>query len=81
MTDLIDMLQALGFRAGREQLNALLTHLTKSHASPVQTLEQIVALERREREVRNLASRSKKDRKSTRLNSSHLRLSRMPSSA
>ena len=60
MTDLIDMLQALGFRAGREQLNALLTHLTKSHASPVQTLEQIVALERREREVRNLASRSKK---------------------
>jgi DNA replication protein DnaC len=60
MTDLVDCIQALGFRVSREQLNALLTHLTKSHASPAQTLEQVVALERREREVRNLASRSKK---------------------
>lgn len=60
MSDLIDHLHALAFRASREQLNALLAHLTKSHASPVQTLEQVVALERREREVKNLASRSKK---------------------
>lgn len=60
MSDLIDHLHTLAFRASREQLNALLAHLTKSHASPVQTLEQVVALERREREVKNLASRSKK---------------------
>lgn len=60
MSDLIDTLHALAFRASREQLNALLAHLTKSHASPVQTLEQVLALERREREVKNLASRSKK---------------------
>jgi DNA replication protein DnaC len=58
--DLVDSIHALGFRVSREQLNALLTHLTKSHASPAQTLEQVIALERREREVRNLASRSKK---------------------
>jgi DNA replication protein DnaC len=60
VSDLVDNLHALGFRASREQLNALFAHLTKSHASPVHALEQVVALERREREVRNLASRSKK---------------------
>lgn len=60
MSDIVDSLQALGFRTSREQVQALLTHLTKSHASPVQTLEQLVLAERREREVRNLASRAKK---------------------
>lgn len=61
MTDeLLDLLTVLGFRAGREALQALLTQLTKGHASPVQVVEQWLALERREREVRNLASRTKK---------------------
>ncbi len=58
--DLLDLLVGLGFRATREQIRALLTQLTKAHASPVQVLEQLAALERREREVRNLASRTKK---------------------
>jgi DNA replication protein DnaC len=58
--ELFHLLVSLGFRAAREQLGALLTHLTKSRASPVQVLEQWAALERREREVRNLASRTKK---------------------
>ena len=58
--DIVERLHAIGFRVSREQINALLTHLTKSHATPVETLEQVVTLERREREVRNLASRAKK---------------------
>ena len=60
MTDVIDTMNALGFRASREQLHALLAHLTKSRASPMQTVEQLAELERREREARNLASRTKK---------------------
>lgn len=58
--DLFHLLESLGLRASREQIRALLTQLTKAHASPVQVLEQWAALERREREVRNLASRTKK---------------------
>ena len=60
MTDVIDTMNALGFRASREQLHALLADLTKSRASPMQTVEQLAELERREREARNLASRTKK---------------------
>jgi DNA replication protein DnaC len=60
VTDVVDMLSGLGFRASREQIHALISHLTKSRASPVQTVEQLAALERRERELRNLASRTKK---------------------
>lgn len=61
MTDnLSQLLVSLGFRAASEQIHALLTQLTKAHASPVQVIEQWAALERREREVRNLASRTKK---------------------
>lgn len=60
MTDVVDTLSALGFRASPEQIHAILAHLTKSRASPMQTVEQLAELERREREVRNLASRTKK---------------------
>lgn len=60
MTDLVETLQGVSFRASREQINALLTHLTQSKASPTQTIEQLLALERRERDVRNLAARSKR---------------------
>lgn len=58
--NLSHLLASLGFRAASEQIQALLTQLTKAHASPVQVIEQWAALERREREVRNLASRTKK---------------------
>lgn len=40
-------------------MRALITHLTKSQASPVQCLDDLVALERRERDARNLEARTK----------------------
>ena len=57
--DVIDALRSLGLRADAETLRALIAHLTKSRASPLQCFEQLVAVERRERDARNLARRSK----------------------
>jgi DNA replication protein DnaC len=57
--DLFDGLKHLGIRATPDALRALTTHLTKSRASPIESFEQLVALERRERDERNLASRTK----------------------
>jgi DNA replication protein DnaC len=60
MSDLFDELGRLGLRASRSQLDALLTHATKNRLSPVQVVEHLVDIERRERDARNLASREKK---------------------
>jgi DNA replication protein DnaC len=60
MMDIADTLQQLGFRASRDAIRALLAHLTQSRVSPIQALEQFAELERREREVRNLAARTKR---------------------
>lgn len=57
--DVLEALRALGIRAPAEALRSLLGSLTKSRASPVQTCEQLIALERRERDDRNLARRTK----------------------
>lgn len=57
--DLADAFGALGWRTPREALVSLVTHATKTRLSPLQTLEQLVTLERRERDARNLASRTK----------------------
>lgn len=57
--DVIEALRALFVRAPADALDALLAHLTKSRASPVQCFEQLVALERRERDERNLLRRTK----------------------
>jgi DNA replication protein DnaC len=57
--DLYQALQALGIRTAIDALRALVAHLTKSRASPVECLEQLIALERRERDERNLARRTK----------------------
>lgn len=54
-----DGLRGIGLCASREALDALLAHATKNRLSPAETLEQIVSLERRERDARNLASRTK----------------------
>jgi DNA replication protein DnaC len=54
-----DALRALGIRAPKDSLQALLAHLTKSRATPVETCEQLIALERRERDERNLTRRTK----------------------
>jgi DNA replication protein DnaC len=57
--DLIAALAALGFKTSPAALHALLTHATKSRLSPVETLEQLLTLERREREERNLMTRTR----------------------
>ena len=57
--DVLEALRALGIRAPADALRSLLASLTKSRASPVQTCEQLIALERRERDDRNLARRTK----------------------
>jgi len=57
--DVVSALRALGIRASADALHALIKQLTKSRASAVQCFEDLVALERREREERNLAARTK----------------------
>jgi DNA replication protein DnaC len=59
MTDLFDMLRRLGLRLSRDALGALLTHAQKSQLSPAQLLEQVCAIEQRERDARNLARRAR----------------------
>jgi len=59
-TDIADALRAIGLCASREALLALLSHATKSRLSPAEVVEHIVLLERRERDARNLASRTKR---------------------
>lgn len=57
--DIFDALRRIGFRASRDALSALFTHATKSRLSPTEFAEQLVALELREREARNLVQRTK----------------------
>jgi len=57
--DVIDGLRSIGLRTSKEALRALLDHATRSRLSPAETCEQIIALERRERDARNLAARTK----------------------
>jgi DNA replication protein DnaC len=59
-TDIVDGLRRIGLCAPRDALLALLTHATKSRLSPTEVVEHVVALERRERDARNLAARSKR---------------------
>jgi DNA replication protein DnaC len=57
--DVVDLLRSIGLRVSREALLALITHATSSRLSPVQTLEELVGVARRERDQRNLAARAK----------------------
>jgi len=57
--DILETLRCIGLRAPRDALDALFAHGTKSRLSPVEFVEQVVALELRERETRNLARRTK----------------------
>ncbi len=59
MTDIPELLRAIGLRAPSAAIAALLAHATKSRLSPTETCEQLAALERRERDARNLARRTK----------------------
>jgi DNA replication protein DnaC len=55
--DIIEVLRRIGIRAAREALAAWLTHATKSRLGAIEIVEQLVALELRERDARNLARR------------------------
>src|SRR5580698_10327630 len=57
--DPAEALCTLGFRASAEALRALLAHATKSKLSPAQVCLELAALEKRERDARNLAARAK----------------------
>jgi len=57
--DLLELIRKIGLRLARDAFDAWLTHATKSKASPAQMIEQLCALEQREREARNLERRQK----------------------
>jgi DNA replication protein DnaC len=57
--DISSRLHRIGLRAPREMLDALLGHATKSRQSPAEFVEHLVALELRERDVKNLERRTK----------------------
>jgi DNA replication protein DnaC len=59
MTDLHENLARIGVRVPREALDALLVHAQKSKLSATELLEELLAIEQREREARNLARRAK----------------------
>ena len=57
-SSLADALAEVGFRANREAVAAFLTHAHKNRLGPTQTVEELVALERRARDTTNLARRT-----------------------
>lgn len=57
--DIAEAAHAVGLCASREALLALVAHATKSRLSPAQVVEHLFLLERRERDARNLTSRTK----------------------
>lgn len=59
MTDVVESLRRVGFRADADALHALLTHAQKSKLGHVALLEQLAELEVRERDARNLKARTK----------------------
>ena len=59
LNDLVDELRALGFRTTYEPLRAFLAHAIQARLGPVETVEQLVTIERRERERRNLERRTR----------------------
>jgi len=58
--DIAVQLRAVGFRAHSAALRAFFEHASQSRWSPVETCEKLVELERRERDTRNLASRTRR---------------------
>jgi DNA replication protein DnaC len=56
---LLDGLATIGFRASRQALSAFFPHAHQSRLGPTETVEQLVALERRAREATNLARRTR----------------------
>ena len=52
-------LRGIGFRSSAEALRAFVGHSIQNRLGPVETLEQLVTVERRERERRNLERRTR----------------------
>jgi DNA replication protein DnaC len=57
--DIVNRLQRLGFRLPVEALKDFLERATRERISPLEMAEKLVELERREREARNLAARTR----------------------
>lgn len=57
--DTIEALRRIGIRASRDAVVAWLAHATKSRLGATEVVEQLVALETRERDARNLARRTR----------------------
>jgi DNA replication protein DnaC len=57
--ELIALLRTLGIRATADVLRAFVKHATHSRLGPVETLEQLAEIERRERERKNLERRTR----------------------
>jgi DNA replication protein DnaC len=57
--DLVETMRRIGLRAPRDALDTLLSHAHKSRLSPAEFAEQLVTIELRERDARNLARRTK----------------------
>ena len=57
--DVAEAFQDLGFRCAPVAIRALIEEATKTKASPAQVLEHLAKLERRERDARNLARRTR----------------------
>jgi len=55
--DIAELLHRIGLRASREAIHALIAHATKSKFGSGQLLEQLVLVEQRERDARNLDRR------------------------
>jgi DNA replication protein DnaC len=58
-TGLHDMLRELGLQCPRELLDTFVQNATKRRHGPVQVLEELARIERRERDARNLERRTK----------------------
>jgi DNA replication protein DnaC len=57
--DIATQLRQLGFRASLAALRSFFEHATHTRLGPVETCEKLVEMERREREGRNLAARTR----------------------
>lgn len=59
MSDVASLLKELGLRADPTALSAFIAHAVKSRLGPREVCEQLAALERRERDAKNLAIRTR----------------------
>lgn len=57
--DVATQLRSLGFRSSLAVLRSFLEHATAHRLGPVQMCEKLIEVERREREVKNLAARTR----------------------